>query len=395
MRTLFRFFILFWPGLLLAQGPLQTDLVALHTHLKRTKSYQQQFSARKEVKKHQSAFQDLTPKHDLDHLRFLVKFLSPIKDHHLALYAKPDLSLYTEYAPDRIILPCYEGVLEEQWPHDELAGKYDFGDWYSILMLPSEIEGEYFGVVTESKVAHWKRGEMAAWIQKRADGTLSAIYAHPYTKNYQWFSIERQQYGALLRSEVNINGKKMRYTKEEAHTEGMVSPPTPAFFHNKAGHYTRVKSFQKNPKTVKSNDSLLVQVRENLPEKFWIIDIRDQEGGAKSEMKKYWKVVKKYKGKVALLVNFNTLSQAELFALKAKKKAILMGDTTRGMLTYGSNYGKRIALPSEKWIFYPTDMLGWPPNLRYEGKGIAPDVVLSPGEDWIQQAKTYLTSIQD
>lgn len=397
MRTLFRFFIFLWPGLVLAQTSFQSDLYALHAQVKRTKSYKQQAGARKEIKRNMATLSQLQPQNALEHLSFLVQAIAPLKDHHLGLYEMPDMSLYKTYDPERVPLAMYGGELPAFDPADALQGKYTYGDWFSIAVIPSSRAGEYYGVVVESKVEHWKKGEMAAWFQKREDGILQAIYAHPYTKNYQWYSLERLREGELLRSEMKINGKKMRYVKEKGYAPDFsaVAAETPAFYHDQAGHYTRIKSFQKNTKAVKSTDSLVAILRARPPQDYWIIDIRDHEGGAKSEMKKYWKVVKKYKGKLGFLVNYNTLSQAELFALKARKKAVLMGETTRGMLTYGSNYGKTVSLPSKNLRFYPTDMYGRPGLLRFEGKGISPKVKFSTQEDWISQAHAYLTSRLD
>jgi hypothetical protein len=398
MRTLFHLFFLLLPGVLLAQTPLQKDLESLHQLLKHTKSYKQQPKARAAIKERVREYQAVEPRNSLEHLSYLVKAISPLNDRHLGLYEVPDLSLYRTYDPDRISLPKFEIPANETLDSkDSLVGIYHFGDWYTLAVFPAALPGEYLGVVTDTKVEHWKRGEIAAWLQRRDDGSLSAIYAHPYTKNYQWFSIEQQVAGTLLRSEIILNGKVMGLVKEGSPSteQRKVHPSIPAFYHDKEAHYTRIKSFQKNAKTVRSTDSLLAVLRENRPDHYWIIDIRDQEGGAKSEMKKYWKVVKRYKGKVALLVNFNTLSQAELFVIKARRKVVVMGETTRGMLTYGSNFGKSQKLPSGKVMFYPTDMMGWPPHLRYEGKGIRPDLHLSLHQDWVEQARSYFTLKSD
>ena len=62
--------------------------------------------------------------------------------------------------------------------------------------------------------------------------------------------------------------------------------------------------------------------------------------------------------RVFVLINNGTLSQCEIFALQLKqfKNVIPLGQTTKGMLAYGSNYGKREKLPSQSFERYITDL---------------------------------------
>ncbi|KLT65777.1 hypothetical protein AB669_09820 [Pedobacter sp. BMA] len=70
-----------------------------------------------------------------------------------------------------------------------------------------------------------------------------------------------------------------------------------------------------------------------------------------------------------------------------------LGETTRGTITYGSNYGKTVSLPSGRFIFYPTDMKGRKKDLIYESIGIRPDIILDPfGDDWIEQTLNYVNN---
>jgi C-terminal processing protease CtpA/Prc len=87
------------------------------------------------------------------------------------------------------------------------------------------------------------------------------------------------------------------------------------------------------------------------------------------------------------LLNNETLSQAEILTLQLKKlkNVTTIGQTTKGMLTYGSNYGKRERLPSGRFEIYPTDMKGNAKLLQYEDYGINPDIFLRDDRDWIEQ----------
>jgi C-terminal processing protease CtpA/Prc len=120
------------------------------------------------------------------------------------------------------------------------------------------------------------------------------------------------------------------------------------------------------------------------------LDLRNNEGGAEKEMKKYLKLLKEYvkNGHLHVLVNNGTLSQAEIFTLELKqlKNVSILGQQTKGMLSYGSNYGKRERLPSGRFEIYTTDMNNGSAFLQYEDYGINPDVFLTDGKDWIEQA---------
>ena len=88
-----------------------------------------------------------------------------------------------------------------------------------------------------------------------------------------------------------------------------------------------------------------------------------------------------------VLINNGTLSQGEIFTLQLKQlqNVKTLGQTTKGMLTYGSNYGKREKLPSQSFEVYITDMKGDKRLIPYENYGINPDITLLDTKNWIEQ----------
>lgn len=106
-------------------------------------------------------------------------------------------------------------------------------------------------------------------------------------------------------------------------------------------------------------------------------------------MRKYFVLLRKYvrKGHLYVLLNNETLSQAEIMTLELKKlkNTTTVGQTTKGMLTYGSNYGNREKLPGGSFEIYPTDMKGSAKLLQYEDYGIRPDNILHDDSNWIEQ----------
>jgi C-terminal processing protease CtpA/Prc len=89
------------------------------------------------------------------------------------------------------------------------------------------------------------------------------------------------------------------------------------------------------------------------------------------------------------LINNGTLSQGEIFTLQLKelRNVTVLGQSSKGVLAYGSNYGIRKRLPSQSFEVYITDIWGTGGKklLPYESRGVAPDITLSPGRDWIAQ----------
>ena len=74
-----------------------------------------------------------------------------------------------------------------------------------------------------------------------------------------------------------------------------------------------------------------------------------------------------------------------IIELQGNQHITLVGQTSKGMLTYGSNYGRTSILPSGKFKVYPTDMRGKAKHLQYEDVGITPDIFLNDQSNWIDQ----------
>lgn len=153
--------------------------------------------------------------------------------------------------------------------------------------------------------------------------------------------------------------------------------------------YLLIQTFQTNTITTQTSQRFYDSIKTLLKAPYLILDLRNNEGGAEKEMKKYLKLLKEYvkNGHLYVIVNNGTLSQAEIFVLELKrlKNVITAGQQTKGMLAYGSNYGKREKLPSGKFEIYPTDMNNGSELLLYEDYGIKPDIILTDESDWIKQ----------
>ena len=163
---------------------------------------------------------------------------------------------------------------------------------------------------------------------------------------------------------------------------------------NDSVQYLRLRSFQADNTTSKQSATFYASIKDSLTAPYLIVDLRNNEGGAEKESEKYFNLLKKYTrtGYLYIVLNNETLSRAEILTLQLKKlpNTVTAGQPTKGMLTYGSNYGRREILPSKRFSIYITDMKGKDEHLLYEDHGINPDINLNENTDWIEQIVTYM-----
>ena len=94
-------------------------------------------------------------------------------------------------------------------------------------------------------------------------------------------------------------------------------------------------------------------------------------------------------------MNYHTISNAEQVVIRLKKRKNIhtLGQPTRGMITYGSNYGNHAPVAGSSFRLYGTDMKGHKKDLRYEDKGVTPAIILDSSKDWIEQTLAYIQSL--
>ncbi|MEZ4858345.1 MAG: S41 family peptidase [Flavobacteriaceae bacterium] len=123
-------------------------------------------------------------------------------------------------------------------------------------------------------------------------------------------------------------------------------------------------------------------------EKNLILDLRNNSGGGDKVSKPFQKFIEKEfkEGKIYILVNIKTASNAEITTqrMRFSKNVKVLGHSSSGILSYGSNYGNRVVLPSGNYYYKVTDM-NFSEFLAYEGVGIPVDIELNLNEDWIDQ----------
>jgi hypothetical protein len=409
----------FWPGLLLlisttagaqTRSRYQQELLSLDSLLRKTSSFKKQIKGDKKIV-YQSRLDSLSNRSDtstsFERFQHLCHLLESIKDNHQALH----LAYHDQVYPrSNWNLDSLQSVLSNKSP-DEPEGIYHYGNFYTVG-LAKTAPGEYTGVVLQSFSSKFNPGDIVILLKEKDTNTFTGIYCHPHYKVFSYYPVEKFGRQKLLYSFFYNTGYNGVYTKPVLQRNGSNGssttsqvqfpidyadvPDTTANFTvynvSPQADYIRIRSFANFGPQRKQSDSLFQILQNRKTSPYTIIDLRNNQGGSSIPARKYERWIKSLTGKskVIVLVNAGTVSQGEITALQlAKNKSILLaGETTKGMIAYGSNYGNTIKLAGEEMVFYPTDMVNRN-MLPYEDKGIQPHIQLKTDEDWITQILRY------
>jgi hypothetical protein len=277
-------------------------------------------------------------------------------------------------------------------PADSVEGIYHYDKFYTVGLFRNG-EKEYIGIILDSDINLWQKGQIAIHLYEFAPNLYKAIYGHPLFKSFQLKTIEKYRNQQLVNSYFYASYSQAVYSKHLREVDHVNIPKNASKFAfrniNNDVQYLLVQTFQADNKNAQASKQFFDSIKNSLKTPYLILDLRNNEGGANNPMIRYLNLLKKYvkKGRLYVLVNNGTLSQAEIFTLKLKplKNVTTIGQTTKGMVAYGSNYGKTLKLPSDKFAVYPTDMNNGSVLLPYEDIGIDPDIFLRTDQDWIEQ----------
>ncbi|MES2374028.1 MAG: S41 family peptidase [Bacteroidota bacterium] len=389
-----------------------TDLSALRSILQKTPSYNEQIKGEKLIaydSLYQYLVSDTVNNPGSYHYFYnLSQLIFPLRDNHLGFYQVPDYDRFKtqatidsfvasrdflEYPEYKINIDSLKTVLATR-ATDSIEGIYHYDKFYSVGLFKSGYK-EYTGVIVASNVNMWRRGQIAIRLYENAPNLYKAMYGHPSNKYFILQTNEKYRNQSLVNSYFYGSYSQSIYTKQLKQINYVnLSRNAPKFELkniNADVQYLLIRTFQADNITMQRSHQFYDSVKNLLTAPNLVLDLRNNEGGAGKETSNYFALLKKYTrtGNVYVLINNNTLSQAEIFILKLKdqfKNIILLGQTTKGMLAYGSNYGRRLILPSGKFEIYPTDMGGSTKLLKYEDNGIPPDIFLNENSDWIEQA---------
>ena len=373
----------------------QADLIELQNILVRTPSYQDQIKGPKLIDYNKLVERlrkdTVTNVSDFKYFYNLAQLFFPISDNHLSFYQTANFPKEADFPTFTGNVDSLKAVLKKR-SLDSLEGIYNYDKYYTVGLYRAD-NAEYIGVVLNSKVPNWKKGQIAIHLYEFMPNYFKAIYAHPKNKNYILQPIEKYSSHSLVNSNFYSSFSEKAYSKSYKKYDFVNTPKSLDDFVLKTIkpgiQYLHIKQFSADMIKREASKRFYDSIKNLLTEPNLILDLRNNKGGSFEVSQKFVKLIEQYTkvGKVFILVNNGTLSQGEIFTLQLKQlqNVKILGQTTKGMLTYGSNYGKRSKLPSQSFEVFITDFEADKRLLPYENYGINPDVVLLNTKDWIKQ----------
>jgi hypothetical protein len=355
-------------------------------------------------------------KTDFEHFSLLSMLFHQVKDNHLGFYQVlneyPDQSKFT----DPVFIEKYKsGITFKQFPSvsinidsleatlnrkpaDSIEGIYRYGNLLTIGLYRTKNPSYLEGIVIASSLPHWEKGQLAARLFEYQPACFRAIYAEPVYKYFVLYANEKFKNHSLINSRFYSSAFGEIYKKKTAQKDFSLVDASEAAFQfrklNKSTQYIRLRHFSAQPERMAESQRFYDEIKDSLNTRNLVVDLRNNTGGAYKVSNKFVKLIRGFakNGNVYVLINNRTISQGEIVSLQLKEiqNVKLLGQTTNGMLAYGSNYGKTETLPSQKIKVYITDMRTKKIHLLYEDKGIDPDITLHNNSDWLQQVMALI-----
>lgn len=265
---------------------------------------------------------------------------------------------------------------------DKSIGEYYWGSYLQVALVEQTDRNSICMVVTKSALPNWEPGQIFGWLWPREEGRYAGVYAQLVQKNWDFHRNIRFVDGDIPLLNLTLNRNRPSFANIAK------GEPTFAIRHISPDiDYIRLGSFSARDENRSVAQAFYKRSKDSLSAGNIIVDLRNNGGGAFKTSKPFLNLIKALsrKKKIYLLVNYHTVSNAEQFVVRLSnlKNIFVAGQPTRGMLTYGNNYGNSVSLGAYK--LYITDMKGSPRDLAYEDQGITPDITLQPDSNWIQQ----------
>ena len=395
ISQLFFLIILFISSQAQRSNTYQSDLSELQNILQKTPSYQTQIKGQRLID-----YSRLVEKLRKDtvtnisgykYFYNLAQLFFPINDNHLSFYQTANFSKEADFPVFPGNVDSLKSVLKKR-SLDSLEGIYNYDKYYTVGLYKSN-NAEYIGVVLNSKVPNWKKGQIAIHLYEFIPSYFKAIYAHPKNKNYIFQPVEKFTNHSLINSNFYSSISEKIYAKSYKKNDFVNIPKSFDDFVLKTIkpgiQYLHIKHFSAEEIKREASKRFYDSIKNLLTESNLILDLRNNKGGSFEVSQKFVKLIEGYTkiGRVYILINNGTLSQGEIFTLQLKQlpNVKILGQTSKGMLTYGSNYGKRSKLPSQSFELFITDFEADKRLLPFENYGIKPDIVLLDTKDWISQ----------
>lgn len=397
------------PAYLPAQTAFGDQVKALHEALRKTPGYKNQIKgeAQKNYMQIVNKLEKQTPADDRQRFSLLAELVTPLRDNHLYFYEKPAQEIafaqfrdsafsaayrlspaFTTFPRVQLNLDSLEQVLSRT-DSNQVAGVYYYETYMKVGVFESGAKGEYTGVVLMSQLPNWDKGQVFFAMKENGAGLFAAISYQVVQKTMGFIRHIRFVQQSLPLLYIKKYPARIDYS--------IVKAGTPLFELKYLANdiqYLRAGSFASTPANIAHIKQFLAQINDSVKAPYLVVDIRNNGGGGNKASNPFRRLLKKYaqRGKIYLLMNYHTVSNAEAFALDMRDAGVatLAGETTRGMITYGSNTDKVVQLPDSRFKLYITDMRGSARDLKYEDTGVSPVISLEPDSDWLQQIEKII-----
>jgi hypothetical protein len=356
------------------------DLDFLYKSIHEMPSYKDQQKNNKDYQQtYERLRKDLNTSDDFEVYQKLLQLIYPIRDNHLGLWRKPDSSYKFSYIKSPIDLKDLDAKLRNS--------------------SADSIEGFYYSGNENQKSVIFKHSEGVYYLQNLNSGLVEVILNQSLSGSMDAIQFRNPPVPYVLSRNVRLSNGRLvglSYQKSSSTNHATLVTGADKYEYKTLGDnigYLRLSSFNSSDENIKIATDFFNKVKPDITAQYLIVDLRNNGGGGYKTSGQFAAFLKKYSGKIYLLQNAYTVSNAEQFIidLKGNKKVTTLGETTKGTITYGSNYGKTLTLPSNRFLYYPTDMNGRAKDLAFESIGIKPDVMLDAfSDDWINQTINYI-----
>ncbi|GAA0871796.1 hypothetical protein GCM10009117_09420 [Gangjinia marincola] len=373
------------------------DLHQLHLELIRTPAFNENKEAYKA--KHREALEEVKNiKTTFDCFEMLSRLTLPLNDNHLRVYGPATTKKQDSVAFNRLkvvnlvsVIPNVDIDLDSLEQRLEFRKSEDLEGIYHSATLKVALyhdldRKEYVAVVLEADHPLWERGEVFSTYVPYGKEYLLATGTNFNTRRLISYT-EQILEGRLLSAGLKKDTLKRYFDKapnpEETYLRKELSDQVT---------YLKIGSFKSFYPTLSEAEAFYETLEDSLNKPNLIIDLRDNTGGGDRNSDILYKIIKKYikDNQLYILVNYNTASNAEQFAVKLMQKdnVTVLGQQTKGTIAYEIkddpmklSCTKFIAiLPSKKHAEF----------LRYESQGIQPKVELTTDLSWMEQVMEFI-----
>ena len=260
---------------------------------------------------------------------------------------------------------------------NDIEGIYK-GKEITVGVYQSDAPNKFEGIVLASNLPTWSPGQIIFYLTQNENERYNILYFNPNSrKMYYSKGISASNGRIKYYLKEGIESNEINFSKDKWVFKQL----------NDSVQYIYFGAFSNTQSVKQASKDFYAKLKDSLNAKHLIIDVRNNGGGNKKHSDLFLKLFKKNKGNNYVLTNSFTASNAEQFTIKLKKipNTRHLGETTRGVLAYGKNYGYRYNTPSGLFSVQPTDMDFHSTYFEYEGKGISPDHSLNYDTDWVKQ----------